>query len=143
MSEYPSIVKAVWADDYAALPSLAAKPDTLDPDGRTALMAAAIDSKINATRILIAAGADVNIQDPNGWSALHFAAQSGNAKIIGQLLAAKASVDSIDSHGNTPLWRAMMSSAPTEVINLLRSAGADALKKNFSGVSPADIENGA
>jgi ankyrin repeat protein len=143
MAEYPPIVKAVWTDNYAALQSMAEEPDTLDPDGRTALMAAAIDSKFEASRILIAAGAQLNIQDPGGWSALHFAAQSGSAEVVGQLLEAGASVDPIDSYGNTPLWRATMNSAPPEVINLLKSAGADVLKKNFSGFSPADINNGA
>lgn len=136
-SEYPDLVVAVWRDDFEQLRKLSKKPDVLDPDGRTALMAAAIDSKSGAARLLIDAGADVDTQDPGGWSALHFAAQSGSVEIAHLLLDAGASVDPKDSNGNTPLFRATFESrGKGDLIELLRAYGANPNATNSSGVSP-------
>ncbi len=138
--EYPDLVLAVWRGDLRQLKKLSTKPDVLDPDGRTALMAAAIDSKPDAARVLIGAGANVDVQDPGGWSALHFAAQSGSAEIAHMLLDAGASVDPVDSHGNTPLFRATFESRGNgDLIELLRAHGADPMATNSSGVSPVQL----
>ena len=139
-SDYPDLILAVWRNDLRQLEKLSTKPDVLDPDGRTALMAAAIDAKPNAARVLIDAGADVDIQDPGGWSALHFAAQSGSSEIARMLLEAGASVDAVDSHGNTPLFRATFESRGNgDLIELLRSYGADPTASNHSGISPVQL----
>jgi len=139
-SEYPDLVVAVWRDDLDQLKKLSTSTDVLDPDGRTALMAAAIDSKNEAARILIDAGADVDTQDPGGWSALHFAAQSGSVDIARMVLDAGAQVDPTDSHGNTPLFRATFESRGNgDVIELLRAHGADPKLTNKSGVSPVEL----
>ncbi len=140
MSEYPAIVVAIWKDDLERVRQLSGTPDVLDPDGRTPLIAAAIDSKLEAARILIAAGADVDFQDPGGWSALHFAAQSGSAEMVRLLLDASATVDPRDSDGNTPLWRATFESrGEGRLIRLLLEHGADPNRENDSGVSPAGL----
>ncbi len=139
-TEYPDLVLAVWRDDLRRLKKLSKKPDVLDPDGRTALMAAAIDSKPDAAQILINAGANVDVQDPGGWSALHFAAQSGSLEIVGLLLEAGASVNVGDIHGNTPLGTATVQCRGNgDAIKLLRSRGADPYLENNSGVSPVAL----
>ena len=103
-------------------------------------MAAAIDSKMEAARILIDAGANFDVQDPQGWSALHFAAQSGSEEIARILLEGGANVDPRDSYGNTPLGKATFESQGNgEMIMLLRSFGADPLMKNEHGVSPLEL----
>ena len=60
MSDYPALVIAIWKDDLKTVKKLSVEPDILDPDGRTPLMAAAIDSKIKAAEILVKARANVN-----------------------------------------------------------------------------------
>lgn len=136
-AEYPDLVVAVWRDDLRRLKELSKEPDVLDPDGRTALMAAAIDSKPDAAQILIKAGANVDAQDPGGWSALHFAAQSGSLVMVDLLLEAGASVNAVDVHGNTPLGTATFECRGNgDVIKLLRARGADPYLENNSGVSP-------
>lgn len=139
-SVYPDLVLAVWRDDLDQLRKLAKEPNILDPDGRTALMAAAIDSKPEAAQVLIDAGADTDIQDPGGWSALHLAAQSGSVEIARMLLDSGASVDPVDAHGNTPLSNATFESRGNgDMIKLLRARGADPIAINNSGVSPVEL----
>jgi len=139
-SEYPNLIVAVWRDDLDQLRMLSNEPDILDPDGRTALMAAAIDSRLDAATILIDAGANVDMQDPGGWAALHFAAQSGSQEIVELLLDAGASVDIVDIHGNTPLGNATFECRGNgDLIKLLRSRGADPYLENRSGVSPVAL----
>ena len=138
--DYPDLVKAIWRDDLKQLKKLAKSPDVVDPDGRTALMATAIDSKVEAAEILVAAGANVELQDPKGWSALHFAAQSCSVEIARLLLDAGAPVDPVDSYGNTPLWRATFGCrGKGDVIELLRARGADPKMANNSEVSPVNL----
>jgi len=140
MADYPEIVIAVWKDDLRSLRKLSANPDTIDPDGRTALHAAAIDSKFDAAKILVEAGANVNFHDSDGWTALHFAAQSGSVQIANLLIDNGAEVDLRDSHGNTPLFRATFDSkGDGSLITLLRKHGADENSKNEAGVSPVDL----
>jgi len=139
-SEYPDLVVAVWRDDLDRVAKLSNEPDVLDPDGRTALMAAAIDSKLDAARILVNAGANVDVQDSNGWSALHFAAQSGSLEIVDLLLGAGASVNVVDIHGNSPLSTATFECRGNgDLIKFLRSRGADPYLENNSGVSPVAL----
>ena len=140
MANYPEIVQAVWKDDLLALESLSSSPDVVDPDGRTALHAAAIDSKVDAAKILLKAGASVNFQDPNGWTALHFAAQSGSVELASLLIDHGAVVETRDSHGNNPLFRAMFGTEHVRpLIELLCKNGANPNSKNEAGVSAADL----
>jgi ankyrin repeat protein len=140
MAEYPEIVQAVWGNDLRALEQLSSDPDVIDPDGRTALQAAAIDSKIDAAKILLKAGAAVNFQDPSGWTALHFAAQSGSVEFASLLIDHGAVVETRDSHGNNPLFRAMFGGEHARpLIELLCANGANPESKNEAGVSAVDL----
>jgi ankyrin repeat protein len=118
---------------------------SIDRLGRSALHYAAAEQnldQINLDQIrrLIQGGSDVNLADRDGWTPLHFAAQSHNAEVARLLLDSAASVDPRDGHGNTPLWRAVFNSQGRgELIELLRSRGANPLSKNGSGVSPVEL----
>ena len=140
MAQYPEIVHAVWKNDLRALEQLSSDPDVIDPEGRTALQAAAIDSKIDAATILLKAGAAVDFQDPRGWTALHFAAQAGSVELSSLLIEHGAEVDKRDSNGNNPLFRAMFNAGHARpLIELLCANGANPRSKNEAGVNAIDL----
>ena len=108
-----------------------------DQMGRTELHYAAAAGNANDVLKLLNDGLDTNATDDNGWSPLHFAAQAGSAAVASLLLQAGAYVDAKESNGNTPLFRAVFTSmGQGELIQLLRSAGADPRAVNHHGVSP-------
>ena len=144
--DYPQVIQAIWKNDLAALASLLEDPhriNELDPDGRTPLMAAAIDSNLKAVELLLAAQAEVDLQDPAGWSALHFAAQEKSRAVCVALLDAGARHEVRNSRGATPLFVAVINYRGSgEIITLLRSRGADPLAANARGVSPCSLARG-
>jgi len=114
--------------------------DERDNYGRTALIQAAIDTRIDAMRLLLNSGASPDIQDKSGWSALHFAARSRSAEAIELLVSHGATVDIADSYGNTPLWRAVFNyRGDGGAVSTLLRLGADSHFKNKHGNSPADL----
>lgn len=117
--------------------------NSVDEDGRTALMHAVIDLDlgIDVVNFLIDKEAKINCVDSRQqWSALRFAARDNNFPIVEILLKAGALVDGIDDFGNTPLWRAVMNySDDTRAIIALIENGADSSRQNKSGVSPLNL----
>src|SRR5262249_14677060 len=68
-------------------------PNTSLPEGETALMTAARTGRIDAVRLLLAHGADVNARDSRrGQTALMWAAAQNNTEVIRTLIAAGADV---------------------------------------------------
>lgn len=55
--------------------------------GQTALMLGASHGRFDTIRLLLEAGADINIQDEDGSTALMCAAEHGHMKIVKYLLA--------------------------------------------------------
>lgn len=71
--EYP-LHYQVWNNDAAALANSAA-PDSghleqLDPRGRTPLMLAVTFGYVDCARVLIQAGANVNVENSGGWTGM-------------------------------------------------------------------------
>lgn len=115
-------------------------PNIRDRIGRTPLVNAVIDARLDLVDTLLRFGADVNIPDSRGYTPLHYAAQSHLLPIVSALISAGADVESRDSFGNTPLFRAVFESRGRgEVIHELIGAGADQHARNSSGVSPRDL----
>ena len=139
-----TLIEAVLADDLDAVKALLAggsKPDDeVDEEGRTPLLNAAIDGKIEIARALIQAGAGVDFRDGLGNTALHYAAQEYRPEVSRTLLDAGATVDLEDIHGNSPLWRAVFHSRGRgDLIEILLAAGADRGRRNKRGKSPLDL----
>jgi hypothetical protein len=103
----------IWVDFYTK-------------DGQSALMKAVQGGKKAAVDLLIAKGADVNLQDAAGNSPLHHLAKNLNAKIedvLTSLVASKANLEAKNSAGETPLMVA--SKAKNTIgVRLLVKAGA-------------------
>jgi hypothetical protein len=89
-------------------------------DNWTPLHGAACNSNIECVRLLIDAGADVNVQSCNQRTALHCSAEDGNVEIVALLLKANANPNLKDSMGKTPLDYAIWNNH-LEIIKLLRN----------------------
>ena len=77
------------------------------PGGMTPLLFAARDGSLEAARVLIAAGANLNVADPNGMTPLMMAI-TNNKLPVAQLLVDKgAEVRAADWYGRTSLWAAV------------------------------------
>ena len=89
---------------------------------------------------LLEKGADPNLADTLGRTALHFSAQEGAIEASAVLLDAGAEVDPQDSFGNSPLFVAVFNSRGRgDLIQLLREHGADPMRTNRAGQTPAGL----
>src|SRR5262249_2673767 len=61
--------------------------------GQTALMWAAAEDNLEATSMLLEAGANANTRTPAGFTALHFAVRAGNIPVVKELVAHGGKVD--------------------------------------------------
>jgi ankyrin repeat protein len=87
-----------------------AEPDAVDASGRTPLVVAAYGAHLDAARVLIDAGADVNHQDASQQSAYLIATSEigpdSGLELLRLTLAAGADVSALDSYNGTGLIRA-------------------------------------
>ena len=93
-----ALLVAAEADNIGALTELLkgdadTAVDAPDDDGRTVTHWAVFHQNTVAIRLLVAAGADVNVRDSRGFSPLMVAAQQGNADIVEILVNNGACVD--------------------------------------------------
>jgi ankyrin repeat protein len=86
----------------------------------TALQAAAASGDNESARLLVEAGADVNVAQPGGFTALHAAAANGNEELVALLLEHGADRSARLDDGRTPADLAA-SAAHAEVAALLSS----------------------
>jgi ankyrin repeat protein len=88
--------------------------------GMTALLFAARAGLLDAAKLLIESGADVNKADPNGITPLLMAITNGQLPVAQWLVERGANPQAADWYGRTPIWAAV------EVRNLdLRSNATD------------------
>jgi ankyrin repeat protein len=90
------------------------------PGGMTPLLFAARDGLLDAAKLLVEAGADVNKPDPNGITPLLMAITNGQLPVAQFLVDRGADLKAADWYGRTPLWAAV------EIRNLdLRSSATE------------------
>ena len=82
-----------------------------------------LDRCAKTARLLIGAGAPVNVRDGNGMTPLHHAARNGYAECADVLLNAGADVNATNFAGQTPLGMALQSEQP-RTVGVLRKHGA-------------------
>jgi ankyrin repeat protein len=73
----------------------------------TALSFAAREGRLEAARLLIDAGADINAREANGISPLMMAITNRHTPVAALLLARGADPNAVDWWGRTPLWSAV------------------------------------
>jgi uncharacterized protein len=118
-------------------PSLAT---AFSADGFTALHFTAFFGKAEAARVLIDAGAGVNVYSRNDFNVqpLHSAAAGRHHEVCRILLAAAAYVNAKQQAGYTPLHEAAQH-GDDELVELFLSAGADVRARLDDGKTPAEV----
>jgi len=110
--------------------------DNLD---QTALIAAVSQNKLDAVKLLVKRGADVNLVDRAGWAPLHFAVYFGtDTAVIDALIAGGAKLNAQNDRGITPLYFASITGHELQVKRLL-AAGADSNVASKSGYTPLRV----
>lgn len=90
----------------------------------TPLFIAINQHEIGTAKILIEAGANVNVKIRNNETPLHRASRIGSAELVKLLLAAKACPNAQDAWGRTPLHEATTWHGGTQIVDMLITAGA-------------------
>ena len=109
-----------------------------DKNGRTSLnyFAATAGSDIEIARMLLAAGADPDIEDVDQWTALNYVARyTGNVELGKLLIAAHADVNHRKDHGESPVGTATFH-MHYEFAKMLIAAGADVDLADKDGKTP-------
>ena len=113
LTQFPHTPPAVIGDALEAGQSYVGQTP-LPKGGWTALMYAAREGALEASRTLAQSGADLNITDPEGTSALEFAIINGHYDVAKALVDQGADVNLADRAGMTPLYAAVdMHSLPS------------------------------
>lgn len=105
--------------------------NTLNAQGESPLMLAALKGQLDLVAKMVKKGADVN---KTGWTPLHYAASLGHVEVLKLLLENHAYIDAESPNGSTPLMMASMYGNPQSV-KLLLNEGADPLLKNQVGLT--------
>ena len=82
-------------------------PKGVTPGGMTPLLYAAREGTLDVARMLVAAGADVNVAEANQTSPLLVAILNDHIDVANFLLDHGANVNAADGFGRTPLWSAV------------------------------------
>jgi ankyrin repeat protein len=90
------------------------RPKSLDSGGLTPLLYAARENCAGCVEVLLAKGADIDLQDPEGVSPLLVAVMNANWDLARQLIEAGADVNQWDIYGEAPLFTAVDLRARTD-----------------------------
>jgi len=102
MTPLSAAVIGLKSDNVKILVAAGTTLDLTSGDGVTALMRAAKLGDIESVRIVVAAGANPDLQDLLlGWSALHYAAANGHESVYKALLSTGVNPDLQDQQGRT------------------------------------------
>ena len=138
---------ALWSGDPLAIEKLLHSKVNLnqtDPLGRSLLMEAVLEKRVDLVKLLLENNVDPKLADHDGVTALHFAAQAHQPDIVQLLLDKGGLVDAKDHLGNTPLFKALKTyrgDANGDAIWALMLAGADRTIKNTHQISPEDLSH--
>ena len=114
--------------------------------GGTALILAATKGRVEATKMLLSAGANLSAVNRDGWTALMHAAYEGHCEVAKALLLAGANPNALDKFGNTALDYAKGKDHPQyprisldwnhpEVVRVLEEAKAGLDKTDENGAT--------
>jgi ankyrin repeat protein len=97
-------------------------PGHPDPETPTLLATNAIAIEKDFVKLLMAHGADINVEGSEGYTPLHAAVLAENTNMVDLLLANRANVNAIDNKGETPL-RLAIENTNDDIAIILRQHG--------------------
>jgi ankyrin repeat protein len=120
---------------FTKLLELGADPNVLHQQDMTAIMCAAKlgtgdgwKAAVDNCKVLIKAGANVNLVNTAGETALMLASEAGNLKLVSLLIKSGADVNAVNKVGDSPLSYANRAQAnKSEIVKALEGAGAKAV----------------
>ena len=83
-----------------------------DYNGRSLLLTCAREGHVEAAKLLLHHGADVNVPNNDGWTALHAAAYAADTRCVALLLKAGAAARVVDGSGQSPVMAPSAAPAP-------------------------------
>jgi len=130
------LMRAAGKNDVDEVARLLAEGHSHGPtdNGITPLMAAAHAGALEPLRLLLAAGAPLDIQESHGYTALMLACNAGHAVCVRLLLGAGADPHLTDDEGLTSLMFAAKN-GHNDVVRILLERGADPIALNERGLS--------
>jgi len=117
--------------------------EKLGPLGLTAFYKASIDGSLDIAKVLVDAGADINMKSTEGYTPLFVAVQNKHKPVVEYLISKGARIDEKNGQNNdTALHKACVTGS-LEVVKILVDAGADINAVNKQGETPNDfaVEN--
>jgi ankyrin repeat protein len=103
--------------------------------GDSPLTKAVKANDVQAVRVLVKSGTDVNVRSGDGSTPLLWAANNGSVEIARLLIANKAAVDAANDFGITPLLQAS-GVGDSAMVDLLLRSGANPNKAHPEGETP-------
>ena len=103
--------------------------------GDSPLTKAVKANDVQAVRVLVKSGTDVNVRSGDGSTPLLWAANNGSVEIARLLIANKAAVDAANDFGITPLLQASRV-GDSAMVDLLLRSGANPNKAHPEGETP-------
>jgi hypothetical protein len=130
------LMRAAGKNDVDDVARLLAEGHGYGPcdNGITPLMAAAHAGALEPLRLLLAAGAPLDIQESHGYTALMLACNAGQSVCVRLLLGAGADLHETDDEGLTSLMFAAKN-GHNDVVRILLERGADPIALNDRGLS--------
>ncbi|MGA7657327.1 MAG: ankyrin repeat domain-containing protein [Methylocella sp.] len=107
-------------------------------NGTTPLMKASHSGHAEIMRMIIAAGANLDVRNADGNNALWLACVGGSIDAMNVLIQAGINIDNYNDNGATPLMYAA-STGKAAVVERLLAAGADITPETLDGFSALDM----
>ncbi len=105
---------------------------TPDEKGRTALMRAAWDGRLDTVKYLAEHGADINAAAKDGETAIMYAARNGHPEVVKYLAEHGADINAADNSGTTAIMYAAWN-GHLDIVNYLVDKNANLKLKNNEG----------
>ena len=137
--------QAIEANDLAqlkfALKYHKARINEQDCKGITVLHRSCFSGQLEATRLLVESGADLELRDDQGWSCLHYAAYSGDVDVVNLLIDSCVDVTAMSHEGKLAIDVAKGEGIVFILASAILRAGKEHLLLRYMDESTSSLES--